>query len=71
VRPRCPVLMCVDGFNGGTVIPVEWQQQYAKQVTALGGDISTKTFPDDDHFSLPASCADDALQWLEGLRHSR
>jgi hypothetical protein len=67
VRPRCPVLMCVDGFKGGTVIPVSWQQQYAKQVTALGGDISTKTYPDDDHFSLPVSCAKDALQWLQGL----
>jgi len=67
VRPRCPVLMCVDGFKGGTVIPVAWQQQYAKQVSALGGDISIKTYPDDDHFSLPASCAGDALKWLEGL----
>jgi hypothetical protein len=61
--------MCVDGFKGGTVIPVAWQEQYANQVSALGGDISTKTYPNDDHFSLPASCADDALEWLAELRH--
>ena len=69
VRPRCRVLMCVDGFNGGTVIPVAWQQQYAKQISDLGGDITITMYPDDDHFSLPASCVADALTWLEGLRH--
>ena len=52
------------------MIPVAWQQQYAKQVTALGGDISTRIYPDDDHFSLPASCTKDALPWLQDLATS-
>jgi pimeloyl-ACP methyl ester carboxylesterase len=64
-RPRCPVLVCIDGFAGGTAVPVVWQQQYAKQVTALGGDITTTIYPDDDHFSLPTSCVADAQRWLE------
>lgn len=64
VRPRCPVLMAVDSFDGGTVVPVAWQTAYADAVTALGGDITTVDYPDDDHFSLPQSCVDDAREWL-------
>ncbi len=64
-RPRCPVLVCIDGFAGGTAVPVVWQQQYAKQAAALGGDITTTIYPDDNHFSLPASCVTDARRWLE------
>ena len=64
VRPRCPVLMTVDSFDGGTVVPVEWQTAYADAATALGGDVTTRDYPADDHFSLPASCVDDARAWL-------
>ena len=67
-KPVCPVLMCVDAFDGGTVVPVEWQTDYAKAVESFGGTITTKTYPNDDHFSLPASCVDDARAWLNGLR---
>ena len=66
-RPACPVLMCVDAFDGGTVVPVAWQTGYADAIAALGGDITTKTYPNDDHFSLPSSCVADAKAWLETL----
>lgn len=63
-RPVAPVLMCVDSFDGGTVVPVAWQTEYAEAVTKLGGDIETREYPHDDHFSLPQSCVDDARVWL-------
>jgi len=65
LRPRCPVLVCIDGLHDGTVLPAAWQRQYAKQATELGGDVTTTVYPDDDHFSLPASCVADARRWLE------
>lgn len=68
VRPRCPILLCVDAFDGGTVVPVPWQTAYAAAVTGLGGQIETRVYPDDDHFSLPDSCVDDARAWLALLR---
>jgi len=64
VKPRCPVHVMVDGFAGGSVIPVSWQQAYIDAATALGGEVVVTTFPDDDHFSLPASCAPLAQSWL-------
>jgi pimeloyl-ACP methyl ester carboxylesterase len=67
VRPSCPVHVLVDGFDGGTVIPVSWQQSYADAAIALGGDVTVTTFPDDDHFSLPASSVGTAREWLTGL----
>lgn len=63
-KPVCPVFMCVDGFDGGTVVPVVWQTEYAKVIQDLGGDITTKDYSSDDHFSLPFSCVDDARKWL-------
>jgi hypothetical protein len=56
--------MCVDSFDGGTVVPVGWQRAYADAVTKLGGDLETRDYPNDDHFSLPQSCVDDARAWL-------
>jgi hypothetical protein len=58
VKPRCPLLMCVDSFQGGTVIPVPWQHAYAKSVKALGATIETQEFTQDDHFSLPFAVRD-------------
>lgn len=63
-RPICPILMCVDSFDGGTVVPVAWQNAYAKAVQALGGEITTKDYPNEDHFSLPTTCVSDAREWL-------
>lgn len=67
VAPRCPVLVCVDGFAGGTVLPVGWQRAYASAVEALGGTVTVREYPDDDHFSLPDACVSDARAWLNGL----
>ncbi|MFM8885577.1 MAG: lipase family protein, partial [Chthoniobacterales bacterium] len=66
-KPVAPVLMCMDTFDGGTVVPVSWQEAYAEKVKELGGSIETKEYPKDDHFSLPNSCAPDAREWLNGL----
>ena len=65
--PVCPILMCVDAFDGGTVVAVDWQTAYADAVTKLGGSVTTKTYPNDDHFSLPTSCVGDAHAWLSSL----
>ena len=65
VKPRCPLLMCVDSFQGGTVIPVPWQHAYAKSVKALGATIETQEFPHDDHFSLPFVVRDVVANWMK------
>ena len=67
VKPICPVLVCVDSFEEGTVVPVVWQQAYSTAATALGGLIEVRDYPNDDHFSLPQSCADDSRAWLTRL----
>lgn len=66
-KPVAPVLLCVDSFDGGTVIPVGWQNDYADAVRALGGTVEVKDYPHDDHFSLPPSCVADARAWLTAL----
>ena len=63
-KATAPMLLCVDN---GTLNPLAWQQSLADQVTKLGGSIETKSYPNDDHFSLPNSCAPDARNWLNGL----
>lgn len=63
-KPAAPVLLCIDSFDGGTVIPVAWQNSYAEAVMALGGTVEVRDYPDDDHFTLPGNCADDARMWL-------
>ncbi|CAB4600902.1 unannotated protein [freshwater metagenome] len=64
VKPRCPIFMAVDGFHNGSVVPVSWQTAYADAATALGGDVTTKLYESDDHFSLPGTCVSDAREWL-------
>lgn len=66
-KPVAPVLMCMDTFDGGTAVPVIWQTKYADLVKKNGGTIEIKEYPNDDHFSLPNSCASDALKWLNEL----
>lgn len=63
-KPICPVFMCSDTFDGGTVVPVPFQQAYMAGIQALGGTISVKEYPHDDHFSLPTSCVGDATAWM-------
>lgn len=66
-KPVAPVLVCMDTFGGGTVVPIAWQTGYVDAVKALGGTVEVKTYPKDDHFSLPQSCVNDARAWLQGL----
>jgi hypothetical protein len=49
------------------VVPVVWQQAYSTAATALGGLVEVRDYPNDDHFSLPQSCADDSRAWLTRL----
>ena len=61
------MLVCIDRFDNGTVIPVSWQTGYVAAVNALGGTVDVRNYPNDDHFSLPASCVGDARAWLKNL----
>ena len=67
-KPIAPVLVCVDSFDGGTVIPVAWQTGYVDAVEGFGGAVEVRDYPHDDHFSLPQSCVGDARAWLNKLR---
>lgn len=65
--PIAPVLVCIDSFGGGTVIPVGWQTAYVDSVKGFGGTVEVRDYPNDDHFSLPQSSVADARTWLTGL----
>ena len=67
-KPVAPVLVCIDTFDNGTVVPVAWQTGYVDAVKKFGGNVETREYPKDDHFSLPVSCAGDARAWLNKLR---
>ena len=67
-KPVAPVLVCIDTFDNGTVVPVSWQTLYVEAARKLGGTVETRDYPNDDHFSLPQSCAGDARAWLNTLR---
>ncbi len=67
-KPTAPVLVCIDTFDDGTVVPVSWQTAYVDAARKLGGNVETREYPKDDHFSLPASCVGDARAWLNKLR---
>lgn len=56
VKLTCPVVMRVGSFDGGTVVAVKGQTPYFKSVSALGGDVETSTYPNDEHFSRPLCC---------------
>ena len=67
-KPEAPVLVCIDSFDGGTVIPVSWQMGYIDAIKALGGTVQSREYPGDDHFTLPTSCVGDARAWLNSQR---
>jgi len=67
VKPICPVLVCIDTFDGGTVVLFTWQQKYVADAQALGGKVETREYPHDDHFALPAACIHEARDWLTRL----
>ena len=62
--PRCPILVAIDAFDSGTVIPVAWQTGYVDAITALGGQVETRDYPGADHFELPVAAIDDCRAWL-------
>lgn len=66
-KPVAPVLVCIDLFDGGTVVPLGWQTAYVDAVKGFGGTVEVRDYPDDDHFSLPQSCVADAQAWLTTL----
>ncbi|MBM3688739.1 MAG: hypothetical protein FJW80_03630 [Actinobacteria bacterium] len=66
-KPVCPVLVCIDLLDGGTVVPDTWQTAYIKLAQSLGGTVESHEYPHDDHFSLPASCVHYARDWLTRL----
>jgi hypothetical protein len=63
-KPICPVLVLIDGQDPEGPVPLAWQHGYIVAITALGGDITSTTYPNDDHFSLPQACIDEARTWL-------
>jgi pimeloyl-ACP methyl ester carboxylesterase len=64
VKARCPIFVTIDSQHGGSVVPVAAQTQYISDAQALGSEVTSKDYPNDDHFSLPASSIDDARAWL-------
>ncbi|MFM9034300.1 MAG: lipase family protein [Mycobacterium sp.] len=67
-KPVAPVLVCIDTFDNGSVVPVSWQTKYVDAARKLGGSVETREYPKDDHFSLPQSCVGDARAWLNKLK---
>lgn len=69
-KPVCPVLICEDLANpeGGFPCPIPWQDAYAEMVRELGGEVTVRTYPDDDHFALCGAAMPAAKEWLESLR---
>lgn len=63
-KPIAPVLVQIDRQMEDGPCPVPWQLGYIDAITALGGDISSTTYPDDDHFSLPQHAIGEAREWL-------
>jgi hypothetical protein len=63
-KPVCPILVLIDGQDPEGPCPLPWQLGYIDAIKALGGDISSSTYPNDDHFSLPHASIDEARTWL-------
>ena len=64
-KPVCPILVLIDGQDPNGPCPLPWQLGYIDAITALGGDITSSTYPNDDHFSLPQASIDEARTWLD------
>lgn len=67
VKPRCPILVLIDGFGGGIQIPVTWQKAYVNKMTELGGKVESREYPNDDHYSLPKASTPDVQAWFKQL----
>ncbi|MEY4996909.1 MAG: hypothetical protein RLY59_313 [Actinomycetota bacterium] len=64
-KPVCPVLVLIDGQDPNGPCPLPWQLGYIDAIKALGGDVTSSTYPHDDHFSLPQASIDEARTWLD------
>lgn len=65
IKPRCEVLVCMDDFEGGGVVPLSWQEKYCDMIKDSGGTVETRMYPNDDHFSLPESSVADVMEWVQ------
>ena len=63
-KPFAPSLILIDGQDPNGPCPLPWQLGYIEAIKALGGDITSSTYPNDDHFSLPQSSVEEARTWL-------
>jgi len=63
-KPIAPVLVLIDEQDPNGPCPLTWQHGYVDAVKAFGGDITVKSYANDDHFSLPQSSVGDAKEWL-------
>lgn len=63
-KPIAPVHVLIDAQYDGPC-PLSWQEGYINAITALGGEITSTSYPNDDHFSLPQSSVNEAREWLE------
>lgn len=63
-KPIAPVRVLMDEQDPNDPCPITWQRGYVDAAKALGGNITVKSFPNDDHFSLPQSSVGDAKEWL-------
>lgn len=64
-KPVCPILVLIDGQDPNGPCPLPWQLGYIEAIKALGGDITSSTYPDADHFALPGASIDEARTWLD------
>lgn len=63
-KPFVPILVLIDGQDPNGPCPLPWQLGYIEAIQKLGGDISSSTYPNDDHFSLPQASIEEARTWL-------
>jgi pimeloyl-ACP methyl ester carboxylesterase len=63
-KPIAPVHVLIDAQYDGPC-PLPWQEGYINSIKALGGEITSTSYPNDDHFSLPQSSVNEAREWLE------
>ena len=69
VKPVCPVLVLIDKQDPDGPCPLPWQLGYIEAVKALGGEVESVEYPDDDHFSLPHASIDKSREWLASKFH--
>lgn len=64
IPARCPVLVCIDEFGGGTQVPVTRQEAYAQEAGTMGGHVEIRRYPASDHFSVCHDAINDIRDWV-------